>query len=302
MVARSSDISCGEIIDGSVADNPFVIFRTEKKELVALDAHCPHMGAHLRSGKVVGEKLQCPLHHIEVDREGLIHGEINCSGRQSRAWPVAERFGLVFLFAGRGVPPVLPCPEAFNEYAWISGTPIVLKTDWRAIVINGFDILHMRTIHHRALINPPEFYQSDDRVIHFNYSTHVLPGGGLSSWIIKYLANNRIRVRQTCYGTIMLVESDLGKIKSSAVFGFVQEEDMVRVFSAIGTFRCGMFWRLRLVLTRWFYFSFLRKDYAVIQDMRLNVDGIEDPGVRALSNFLRSLPVLKLRDSRVGPD
>ena len=251
------------------------------------------MGAHLRSGKVVGEKLQCSLHHFEIDSEGTAHEQSDCATGQSRAWPVAERFGLVFLFAGRGTPPNLPCPEAFDEYAWITGPPIVLKSDWRAMIVNGFDILHMRTIHQRALVAPPTFSYPNDGAIHFNYTTHVLPGGGLSSWVMKHLSNNRIHVHQTCYGTIMLAESNLGKIKSSVIFGFTQEGDKVRAFNACGTLRHGLFWRLRLVLTRWFFFSFLRKDYAVIEDMRLIVDGIDDPGVRAISDYLRSLAALR---------
>lgn len=291
VVARSSDIARGKVFDGSIAGKAFVIFRTEAKELVALDAHCPHMGAHLRSGKVVGDKLRCALHHFELDRNGMIKELKACSGRKARAWPVAEHFGLVFLFAGHGVPPKLPCPQ--NEYAWSAGRPVVLRSNWHAMMANGFDILHMATVHQRELVVPPVFSKSVDGAIHFSYTTRVLPGGGLSSWLMKRLSNNQIRVRQSCYGTIMLVESDLGRIRSSAIFGFIQEGDQVRAFNACGTMKIGAFWRLRLLLTRWFYFAFLRKDYGVIEDMRLIIDGIEDPGVRTLGNFLRSLPVLR---------
>lgn len=291
VVARSSDIARGEIFDGSIADKAFVIFRTEKKELVALDAHCPHMGAHLRSGKVVGDKLRCALHHFELDRNGSLKEQKACAGRKARAWPVTERFGLVFLFAGHSEPPELPCPR--NEYAWSAGSPVVLRTNWHAMMANGFDTLHMATVHQRELVSPPVFSQPQDGAVHFSYTTRVLPGGGISSWLMKRLSNNRIRVRQTCYGTIMLVESNLGKIQSSAIFGFIQEGDQVRAFNAYGTMRRGAFWRLRLLFTRLFYFAFLRKDYGVITDMQLVDDGIDDPGVRILSDFLRSLPILR---------
>jgi len=293
VVARSSDISCGEVIDGRIATYPFVIFRTQSGELVALDAHCPHMGAHLRRGKVVGDKLRCALHHFEIDRDGALRDQNGCANRQGRVWRVSERFGLVFLFAGLGPPPSLPFAKTDDEYAWSTGRPVVFRTDWRALMSNGFDFLHMRTIHQRALVSPPEFLNLGDGVIHFNYTTCVLPGGGLSSWVMKRIAKNRIRVHQTCYGTIMLVESNLGKFNSRAVFGVMPEGDKVSVFTAFGTLRRGMFWRLRLALTHWFYFAFLRKDYAVVEDMRLVVEGVDDPGVRALSEFFRSLPALR---------
>lgn len=291
VVARSSDIAQGGIFDGRIAGNDFIIYRTGKGELVALDAHCPHMGAHLRSGKVVGDRVRCALHHFEIERNGGVKEARACAGRKARVWPVAERFGLVFLFAGAGQPPELPSPK--NDYAWSAGRPVVLRSNWHAMMANGFDILHMATVHQRELVSPPMFARREDGAVHFNYTTRVLPGGGLSSWLMKRLADNRIRVQQTCYGTIMLVESDLGKIKSGAIFGFIQEGDQVRAFNACGTIRQGLFWRLRLLLTRWFYFAFLRKDYGVITDMRLVIDGIDDPGVRALGDFLRSLPVLR---------
>lgn len=293
VVARATDIPCGGILDGNIADYPFVIFRTQSGVLAALDAHCPHMGAHLRNGKVVGEKLRCALHHFEIDREGLLQGGAGCANRQSRTWRVAESFGLVFLFAGLGQPPIFPRYKTDGEYAWSTGRSVTFKTEWCALMSNGFDFLHMRTIHQRALVSPPEFLNLGDGVIHFNYTTCVLPGGGLSSWMMKRIAKNRIHVQQTCYGTIMLVESNLGKIKSRAVFGMLPEGDKVRVFTAFGTIRRGLFWRLRLAMTHLFYFVFLRKDYAVVEDMRLVVDGVDDPGVRALSEFFRSLPVLR---------
>ena len=291
VVARSSDIARGKIIDGRIAHHDFIIFRTEQQALVALDAHCPHMGAHLRSGKVIGDKLQCALHHFEIDSNGNVHPAAACAGRKARSWPVAECFGLVFLFAGSGQPPALPIPKL--DYAWLAGPPVVLRSQWHAVMANGFDILHMATIHQRELVVPPAFSQPFDGVVHFNYTTRVLSGGGLSSWLMKRLSNNRIHVQQNCYGTIMLVESSLGKIKSSAVFGLLQKGEQVYTFISCGTIKRGLLWPLRLRLTRWLYLAFLRKDYDAITDMRLVTDGIEDAGVRALGDFLRSLPVLR---------
>jgi len=47
-----------------------------------------------------------------------------------------------------------------------------------------------------------------------------------------------------------------------------------------------------LWITRWCFVSFLRKDYAAIEGMLLTVDDIDDPGVRNVSTYLRSLPDL----------
>ncbi len=292
VVARSSDISRDSIFDGAIANRPFVIFRTGENQLIALNAHCPHMGAHLRRAKVVGETLHCPLHHLIVDCNGHLKGQDACRERQSRAWPVVEQFGLVFLFAGKGVPPPLPFSDTLNEYVWTSGKPLLLKADWRAMIVNGFDIRHMSTVHQRELTGPPDFTQRDGAIV-FKYATRVTSTGGFSNWVTRRLSQNGgIRIQQTCIGTIMLVESALGSIRSTAIFGLLKEGNKVRAFNSFGTLMHGNFWRTRLYITRWLYYFFLRKDFSVIEDMQLNVDGIEDPGVLAISDYLRALPAL----------
>lgn len=292
VVARSADIARGAVIDGAIARRPYVIFRTAGGELGALDAHCPHMGAHLRSGEVLGDRLRCPLHHWTLDRTGQVCGAQGARRQGVHAWPVAERFGLVFLYPGRGAPPELPRTDA-EDYAWITGEPVVLDTDWRAMVINGFDLQHMLTVHQRALTAPARFSRTGQGALRLEYATRVTPGGGLENWLVKWVSRDRIRVRQTCHGTIIVLESDLGRTRSCAVFGFVKTDAGAQAHIAFGTPRNGPLWRLRLRITRWSFLSFLRKDYAVIEKMRLKLDDVDDPGVQNLSAYLRSLPELE---------
>jgi phenylpropionate dioxygenase-like ring-hydroxylating dioxygenase large terminal subunit len=281
-------------MDGVIAGRPYVIFRTEAGEIAAVDAHCPHMGAHLRNGRVVDGRLRCPLHHWVIDRLGNVGGKGACPAQRVRTWPVAERFGLVFLFAGAGPPPDLPRTE-LEGYAWITGDPTVLETDWRAMVVNGFDLHHMLTVHQRALTEPTRFSRTDAGALRMEYATRVLPGGGFSSWVVKQVARNHIRVSQTCYGATIVLESDLGRVKSCAVFGFINEGARARAYTAFGTLRRGLLWWLRLRITRWCFATFLRKDYKAIEGMSLTVDGVEDLGVRHISAYLQSLPDLEER-------
>jgi phenylpropionate dioxygenase-like ring-hydroxylating dioxygenase large terminal subunit len=291
VVARSVDIAHNGIIDGLIAGRPYVIFRTADGDLAALDAYCPHMGTHLRNGRVVDGKLRCPLHHWVIDRDGNVSAKGARSTRRSRAWPVAERFGLVFLFGGLGAAPELPHTES-DEYGWITGDPVVVEADWRAMMINGFDLEHLVTVHQRALTGAPQFSQTGQGALRLEYTTRVMPGGGLSSWVIKRVARDGIRVRQTCYGATIVVESELGKVKSGAVVGIITRGCRAHIYTAFGTIRRGFLWRPRLWITRWLFLSFLRKDYAIIEGMQLMVDEVDDLGVRNLIAYLRSLPDL----------
>jgi len=49
-----------------------VLFRTESGEAALLDAHCPHLGAHLGHGGIVqGESISCPFHAWKFNGSGF---------------------------------------------------------------------------------------------------------------------------------------------------------------------------------------------------------------------------------------
>lgn len=291
-VARSAELRPGTVLDGELAGHPYVLYRTEDGALGALDAHCPHMGTHLRRGRVVGEALRCPLHHWTIDPRGRCRGPGTDGRKRSRPWPVAELYGLVFLHPataeGGEVPPL---PEAPAGYAWTTGRPVTLATDWRAMMVHGFDLLHLRAVHHRVVVEVPELGERDG-ALRLRYVSRVDRGGGLADWAMKRLSGNRIRVRQSCHGSIVVVESEVGRRRTAAVLGLTQHDGRVRAFGAFGVPRGGVLAPFRLLLTRSLFTAFLRRDFAVVEGIRLAVDGVEDPGVRAVAAYLRSLPAL----------
>ena len=293
VVARSADLRPGSVVGGELAGRPYVLYRGEGGALAALDAHCPHMGTHLRHGTVVGERLRCPLHHWTVDAAGGCRGAGAGDHHRSRPWPVAERFGLVFCHPG--AEPVsdepLPAPEAADAYAWTTGPVVTLATDWRAMMVHGFDLLHLRAVHHRIVVDVAELEERAG-ALRLRYVSRVDRGGGLSDWMMKRLSGDRIRIRQSCFGSIVVVESEVGRQRTAAVLGLTQEGGAVRAFSAFGAPPQGVLMPLRRLVTRWLFTAFLRRDFAVVEDIRLAVDEVEDPGVRAVAAYLRSLEEL----------
>jgi hypothetical protein len=174
-----------------------------------------------------------------------------------------------------------------------------MKADWRAVLVNGFDTRHLRAVHQRALVHPPEFSRPSTGGMRMRYRTRILPGGGLSSWLTQRLSGGSPQLTQTCHGPTMLVESQLGRFEARAVFGLVAQGENTLAFAAVGAPKGGLFIRVRLWLTRALYTAFLRKDFAVIEGMQLIVDGVNDPGVQGISDYLRSLPELGA-DARGG--
>ena len=73
--------------------------------MVALDAYCAHMGAHLAEGRVEGNALRCFFHRWRYDADGRCSDVPCLDGAPTprmrvRAWPTAERHGLVWVWTG----------------------------------------------------------------------------------------------------------------------------------------------------------------------------------------------------------
>jgi nitrite reductase/ring-hydroxylating ferredoxin subunit len=103
-VAWSSQLGRGEVRPIQYFGRDLVLFRTEGGEAVVLDAHCPHLGAHLgHGGCVEGESIVCPFHHWRWDAQGRLAGiPYARRGRLPdvalRGWPVHETSGVILVW------------------------------------------------------------------------------------------------------------------------------------------------------------------------------------------------------------
>ena len=62
-IADSDDLAPGDVLPIHAFGREFVVFRGEDGEAHVLNAHCPHLGAHLgHGGKVCGNQIRCPFH------------------------------------------------------------------------------------------------------------------------------------------------------------------------------------------------------------------------------------------------
>ncbi|MGA4532452.1 Rieske 2Fe-2S domain-containing protein [Ectopseudomonas chengduensis] len=179
----------GEIPPGGVKpmkyfSHDMVAFRTDEGELSVLDAHCPHMGAHLGyGGKVNGKCIACPYHGWEWGTEGqntLIPGEERKIPKKMRKFHVLERHGIIFLWhdpscgaprEGWELPDLFDHPELPadpRDFYPCYPDNIVFKPDERIhpqlITENAADTAHFRFTHHA-----PE----DPVLLEFDTSTPV---------------------------------------------------------------------------------------------------------------------------------
>lgn len=103
-----------ELPPGGLLARPFmgqdvVVFRTRAGQAAAVDAYCPHLGAHFGyGGRVEGELLRCPFHAFCFDTQGTCvrtgYGTKPPPKARLPTWPLREVNGLLLIYhdgAGR---------------------------------------------------------------------------------------------------------------------------------------------------------------------------------------------------------
>ena len=98
-VSFSDELAPGEVRGLRCFGRDLVLARTEAGVAMLFDAYCPHLGAHLGGGAVVGETLRCPFHHWRFAVDGACV-EAPYAKRTPRAalsaLPVVEADGFVW--------------------------------------------------------------------------------------------------------------------------------------------------------------------------------------------------------------
>lgn len=133
------------------------VFRGTDGTVAALDAYCPHMGAHLSEGKVEGNQLRCFFHNWCFDKDGActdipcMQGNNMPRTISTRSWHVRERHQLIWIWLGEGAPTqTIPEPPelAGSQYHSSLGNHFIKNCHPNVVMINAIDEQHFRTVHH----------------------------------------------------------------------------------------------------------------------------------------------------------
>lgn len=117
---------------------------------------------------------------------------------------------------------------------------------------------------------------------------------------MQRLSGGRIELSHTCNGSSIMVESRVGRFTSSGIFALLPQDPpgtppkrrSTRAFAAIGIPPSAPLPRLQLILARFLYLAFLKKDFAIVENMRLKLEGADDPGVRQAAQYQSTLDSL----------
>jgi phenylpropionate dioxygenase-like ring-hydroxylating dioxygenase large terminal subunit len=162
-VLTSDEVRPGRPVGVTRLGEKLVLWRDEQGRVACAADCCPHRGAALSAGEVVGGAVACPFHGFRFDPSGRCV-EIPANGAsapvpkvfQARAFPAREAHGFIYLWngtprAGAADYPPLPWFEDIDGSFSFGVTRSRWKTHYSRAIENQLDVVHLPFVHRRSI-------------------------------------------------------------------------------------------------------------------------------------------------------
>jgi phenylpropionate dioxygenase-like ring-hydroxylating dioxygenase large terminal subunit len=300
-LCRAADLKPGQVLSISIGGEPYAVWRSASGKVSALTATCCHVGADLARGKVVGEQLQCPLHHWRYGAQGVcgyIPGGATIPARaRQRSLPCCEAYGLVFAFLGDRPTFEMPHFAGESDPVWSRAAVVDVAAPYATLVANSYDGQHFAAVHGRDLLEPPQITRLNPLHIAIHYRAKVV-GERLNDRVMRALGVDHVDVTIHCWGGSVLHVYNERTPNTILVALLPVDNNHSRVFilTALKARMDGAarLWQyVQLAISRWLAVAFLRPDMRVLEGvtMRLRVllPGADDC-LLAWLRYWRGLP------------
>jgi phenylpropionate dioxygenase-like ring-hydroxylating dioxygenase large terminal subunit len=169
IVARADELAPGDVMPLYCFGRDLVLFRTAGGVPRLMDAHCPHLGAHLGvGGRVEGETIQCPFHgwrfeggsgacvEVPYDDVDFIPQRAN-----TRAYPTLERNRMIWAWhhlEGREPFYDVPVVPEYDDPDWLpmDVREFPVKSCCQEMAENNYDTVHFTFVHGQEVIPQQE--------------------------------------------------------------------------------------------------------------------------------------------------
>jgi phenylpropionate dioxygenase-like ring-hydroxylating dioxygenase large terminal subunit len=154
LVARSSDVADRPVGIKRLSRN-LVLWRDSIGSLNVVEDYCPHRGAPLSLGQIVGDNVMCPYHGIQINGRGAIADvpstpECPLLGKAfTKSYAHREVGGAIFVYFGDAANAPEPIfPEEVTSPEWTSFLFItVWNCNWQVALDNRLDPIHGSFLH-----------------------------------------------------------------------------------------------------------------------------------------------------------
>lgn len=166
-ICTSAELPRGEVLSVVFMHGRVVAWRGEDGRAHVTSPFCPHLGADLQLGTVIGDTLRCVFHHWQFDGDGRCVGHPKGDAVPERArlfsFPTQERFGLVWAF--NGSEPTFELPDFTipdDELAYrVDIDDFDYPVDPYIIYSNSMDFGHLEAVHGLTLLSDPADMEVD---------------------------------------------------------------------------------------------------------------------------------------------
>lgn len=281
LLARSGELPRGRAITRELLGRRVALWRGTDGRARALAARCPHLGANLGDGAVVGDDLRCPFHGWRFGEGGVCNHipmmRTIPGFARTHPYPVRERWGGVFVWNGEGEPALpLPALEGMRDedLAVLHLPPQVLGSHPHLVTCNGLDVQHWGALHELEFAAEPKLDDGAPNRLALDLTFRVR-GHNRFERILKRLAGEIIRGRFTTWGANMAtVEGAAGPVRLYVLFTHRPTPDgrsasrtllfMPRARGLAGAL--GLHW-LRLPATMMMLIYLLRRDRQLLDHL-----------------------------------
>jgi cholesterol 7-desaturase len=161
-LALSREVPAGAVVNRRFMGRHVVLYRTRGGVLRAVDAYCPHLGAHLGAGgKVDGEHLVCPFHRFAFDVEGScvkVPGGVPPRATLAQ-FTVRERGKIIYVWHGHDDEPPAWEPSELpdDKFAPAASWSMLLASHPQEVMESFADYQHQPIVHKVSLreVAPP---------------------------------------------------------------------------------------------------------------------------------------------------
>jgi nitrite reductase/ring-hydroxylating ferredoxin subunit len=166
------------VLARTVCGRELAVFRTASGQAVAVDAYCPHLGAHMgHTGSVEGETLRCSFHGFRFDATGACvatgYGTRPPPRCGVASWTVDEVNGWVLGHHDpTGRPPSFRVPAAPVEAGWTRTRTKTFRLTGHVqdLAENSVDIGHLGLVHGYREIETLAELETDGPLLRARYA------------------------------------------------------------------------------------------------------------------------------------
>ncbi len=273
------------------------IYRGEDGVAVAMDAYCPHMGAHLAQGRVEGNALRCLFHDWKYSADGTCV-EVPCLERpphvKVRTWPTAEKYGLIWVWTGDVARQPLPWIPELKEDACDArlGNRFEKECHPNVVMINAIDAQHFNSVHNLPVNLFLEPTEVNTNAITFSNTTRVPDTSMLTRFIGRFYKGPLTYSMTYWYGSTGSVTIGPDFLHFHIIFALRQlaggrtEGQTLLVTKARPGVLGWMFNRVLLVLTEVVGNYFAKGDTLIFKSIRFNLQ-TPIPQDQAIVRFIK---------------